>query len=102
MRFGFWISSSFTVANFIEGRVTFGIFAKQCAFDHRKRNLLTVYFRVDRAYAGRAIECSQCSEHKRQRLRLMGQAADTPPLNLDRPWAHDPPRHIQVQFRCPA
>jgi hypothetical protein len=32
----------------------------------------------------------------------MGQAADTPPLNLDRPWAHDPPRHIQVQFRCPA
>jgi hypothetical protein len=30
------------------------------------------------------------------------QAADASSLNLDRPWAHDPPRPIQVQFHCPA
>jgi len=36
----------------------------------------------------------------------VGQATDSPPLNLDCPWAHNPSRHIQVQFkgafRCPA
>jgi len=32
----------------------------------------------------------------------MGQAADSPSLDLDRPWAHDPLRRIQIQTEGPA
>jgi hypothetical protein len=96
------VSPLFTVGNFIESRVAFGIFAKQRAFDHGKRDWLTVHFCIDSADAGRAIERSQRSEYESQRLRQMRQAADSPSLDLDRPWAHDPLRRIQIQTESPA
>ena len=96
------VSSSFTIGNFVECGVPFGIFAKQCAFDHGKRDRLAVHFCVDSAHAGRAIERSQRSEYESQRLGEAGWAADSPSLDLDRPWAHDPLRRIQIQTESPA
>jgi hypothetical protein len=32
----------------------------------------------------------------------MRQATDSPSLDLDRPWAHDPLRRIQIQTEGPA
>ena len=94
--------SSFTVGNFIQCSVAFGIFAKQRALDHGKRDRLAVHFCVDSPHAGRAVERSQRSKYQSQRLRQVRQTADSPPLDLDRPWAHDALRRIQIQTEGPA
>lgn len=72
------------MADFVQRCVTVVIFAEPRTLDHCQGNRLAVHFRVDRFYAGRAVERSQRSEYQCQRLAGVRQAAGSPPLDLDR------------------